>query len=212
MRVLVVGDTHGDMAWVANTVIPLAVRADCSRIMQLGDFGFAFTNDLGRARAELATLSALLMDAKVDLTFLPGNHEHYPMLRQLARLSTQCARISPEGHCEISRRVFYTGRTSAWRWAGVRCASLGGAVSIDKADRKPGFDWFPEEELSEEDAQRALRFGMVDVLFSHDGPANVPFDFLIDHEGSEIHRQRVGEVVKHTGRLDVIETADLLRQ
>lgn len=196
MRVLVVGDTHGDMAWLAHTVIPTAVQQNCSRIMQLGDFGFAFTWDLRAARSELATLGGLLGEAEVDLTFLPGNHEHHPTLARLAELSLQGGRVSAEGHVELARRVFYAGRVSTWHWAGVRCAAVCGATSIDKAERTPGFDWFPEEELTDVEVARALRFGTVDVLFSHDGPPCVPFNWLVDSRPSEIHRQRLGDVAR----------------
>lgn len=196
MRVLVVGDTHGDMAWVAKTVIPTAVQRQCSRIMQLGDFGFGFSGDLRAARAELATLSALLMEAGVDLTFLPGNHEHHPTLTRLAHMSLLGERVNDDGHPELAKRVFYTGRVSVWHWAGVRCAALGGATSLDKDIRTPGVDWFPEEQLSQADLERAWRFGRADVLFSHDGPPNVPFDFLIPNQESDIHRRLVGDTAR----------------
>jgi hypothetical protein len=196
MRVLVVGDTHGDMAWIARTVIPTAVAENCSRIMQLGDFGFAFTPDLRTARAELATLGALLVEANVDLTFLPGNHEHHPTLARLTEMSLVGQRVNADGHAELARRVHYAGRVSAWHWAGVRCAAVCGATSIDKDLRTPGSDWFPEEELSEAEVQRAIRLGEVDVLFSHDGPTNVPFNWLVDSQPSEIHRRRISGVAQ----------------
>lgn len=190
MRVLVVGDTHGDWGWVRDEVIPTAVNEQCPRIVQLGDFGFVHSGNVRSVRARLNQMSVTLADFDRDLTFVPGNHEHHPMLTHLAEINP----VGPEGHAEIAPRVHYTGRVSAWEWAGVRCAAVGGAVSIDRDIRTPGVDWFPEEELSPEEEMLAKGLDPVTVLFSHEAPRTHPFRFLVPDSRSERSRQRMTEI------------------
>lgn len=192
MRVLVVGDTHGDLGWVSRVVIPTARELRCDVIMQLGDFGFVWDTALATVERVLTPLCDLLATHQMPLHFLPGNHENHPMLEQLAASAPR----SPEGHAEIMPWIYYTGRVATWEWHGHRIAAVGGATSIDKDDRLPGVSWWPEEELTEAEAEHAKTLGPVDVLFTHDGPPDVPFTFLIPDARSEIHRQRIGDVAR----------------
>lgn len=187
-RLLVVGDTHGDLGWVRNDVIPRAVDLGCTKIVQVGDFGFVWP---GSWWHELARLSKMLDTAGIDLHFLPGNHEDHPTL---ARLDADADERSPEGHAALAARIFYTGRVSAWSWSGTRFAAVGGAPSIDRRLRTAGRDWWPEEVLSEEEHQRATRLGEVAVLFTHDAPSSLPVNGLIPDADSTANRQRLTDV------------------
>lgn len=199
MRILVVGDTHGDLPWVQTQVIPTATEYDCPTIMQLGDFGFVWDNDLAAVEDTLGRLSQVLAVAHRRLVFLPGNHENHPMLAELCRRRFQAP---PEMFWELAPSIFYTGRVASWVWTGHTVVALGGATSIDRPLRVPGHDWWPEEQLSAEEAQQAkrmarrldLRDGRVDVLFSHDGPTCVPLHNLVPDRDSELHRLRISDV------------------
>lgn len=48
--------------------------------------------------------------------------------------------------------------------------SLGGAPSIDFEDRTRGRDWWPEEMISRETAERVAAVGYADVMLTHDAP------------------------------------------
>lgn len=196
MRVLAVGDTHRDWTWLIKTVIPTARKQGCPRIIQVGDFGFVWSNNLRTAQTDLGALSGHLETACLTLTFLPGNHENHWMLSRLEAQARRDGRTGPEGHAELAPHVYYTGRYSAWEWAGVRIAAVGGATSIDRAERFLGEDWWPEEALTQAEARKARQLGPVDVLFSHDGPPGVPFTFLVPDLASQIHRQRVGTIAQ----------------
>lgn len=191
-NVLILGDTHGQFDWMEHVVIPYAATARCHTIMQVGDFGFVWDNDIDVVNATLDRLNALLAGVNVSLLFLPGNHENHPML---AHLASEAARTS-EGHYALRSHLFYTGRSAVWTWEGLRVAAVGGATSIDRHMRKPGVSWWPEEELSEEELQRALDFGPVDVLFTHDAPAGVPMKLIPDLV-SAMHRTNMS----HLGRM-----------
>ncbi len=60
---------------------------------------------------------------------------------------------------------------------------LGGAWSIDKDCRTPGFDWWPEEELSDQKLEEAFNLFQavaenIDVVVTHEAPsAVIPFMF-----------------------------------
>lgn len=185
--VLVVGDTHGNMSWLHDVVIPHAVRTGVSKILQVGDFGFVWD---GNAKRHLDKLNRILGRHDLDFHFLPGNHENYDMLEDLA---ASVEDRSPEGHIPFRERVFYTGKVSSWTWAGRRCAAVGGATSIDRRYRVPYRSWWPEEALSPEEAVAARALGKVDVLFAHDSPSQVPFVLLPDPD-STAHRQVMTDV------------------
>jgi predicted phosphodiesterase len=191
---LIVGDTHGNARWLYERVIPHAVRTGCKKIVQLGDFGFIFpTSNFPYA---LDKMSRVLDREDIDLHFLPGNHEDHD---KLERMLNYVKVRSPEGHYQIRKRLFYTGRMSAWSWEGKRFAAVGGAVSIDKEYRlrhkaRTGTTiWWPQEVLTQVEVQEASQLGLVDVLFTHDAPVQNPFKLKQDIE-SHIHRQKISSV------------------
>lgn len=189
MRVLVVGDTHGNLDWMCGVVLPHAQEAGADKIVQVGDFGFVWPGETERGLREL---SLALEEAEIDLHFLPGNHEDFD---QLELLTSRAEDFSSEGHVQLRPRVFYTGKVSAWEWAGVRCAAVGGATSIDRQWRVPGESWWPQEALTAEEAVAAKALGQVEVLFAHDAPVQNPFSLIPDPD-SLAHRQLITDVAR----------------
>lgn len=198
MKVAAVGDTHANMNWVVNLVIPYAKEQGCQKIMQLGDFGFIWR---GAQRDNgLRKLNKRLGLAGLDLHFLPGNHEDHGLLADYAK---RCP-VSPEGHVQIKPHIFYTGRVSSWEWAGRRLAAVGGAVSIDREwrqqhERATGNKiWWPQEVLTPEEVEQALVLGAQDVLFTHDAPTDFPMKGLKPDVESHIGRQTISSIVRAT--------------
>lgn len=192
MRVLVVGDLHGDLECVRNDVIPVALARKCDVIMQLGDFGFVWDNSLERSYRKLWSLSELLHAHGLTLHFLPGNHENHSVLRQLAAGVPHSA----EGHAELAPHIYYTGRMARWEWNGTRIAAVGGAASIDRKFREIGVSWWPEEMLTDAEVQDASRLGAVDVLFTHDAPTCLPFTYLVEDEQSARSRESMDTIAR----------------
>ena len=48
--------------------------------------------------------------------------------------------------------------------------SLGGAPSVDLADRSHGNDWWPEEMITDDDVAGVVEGGYADVMLAHDAP------------------------------------------
>lgn len=170
-RVLVVGDTHGAVIWMRRTVIPYAVAHGCSRIVQVGDFGFILENDPVAVQRELTRLHMALSRAGVTLHFLPGRYENHPML---AKLAEPAKRTQTEGHHVLKPSILYTGRLSSWSWHGLRFAAVGAAASADREGRILGVNLWEEEVLTREEIATAETLGTVDILFTHDAPAEMP--------------------------------------
>lgn len=198
MKVAAVGDTHANMSWVVNLVIPHAKEQGCQKIMQLGDFGFIWR---GAQRDNgLRKLNKRLGLAGLDLHFLPGNHEDHGLLADYAK---RCP-VSPEGHVQIKPHIFYTGRVSQWEWAGRRIGAVGGAVSIDKDwrlnhERVTGDKvWWAQETLNAEETEQAHMLGALDVLFTHDAPNEFPETWLKPDMESQINRQRMSSIGRAT--------------
>lgn len=186
-KVLVVGDAGGDLEWLTYNVIPYAKATGCHAIMQLGDFGLIWHQE--SANRNLDELHEQLDAAGLTLAFLPGNHEHHPLLE---RLASEAPRNS-DGHAVLRPTIAYTGRISAWTWDGVRMAAIGGAPSIDRYGRIPGKSWWPEEMLTPKEVEAASQLGPVDIVFSHDAPAGVPMNLIFDLD-STAHRQYISQI------------------
>lgn len=186
-KILVVGDTGGDLKWLADQVIPYAKATGCVMIMQCGDFGFVW--DEVTAHRDLDEIHQRLDAAGLTLTFLPGNHENHPLLEWLAAAADR----NEDGHALLRPTIRYTGRVSAWTWEGVRMAAVGCAPSIDRDRRVTGTSWWPEEMLRPDEAEAAAQLGPVDILFSHDAPTGVPMR-LVPDLASTVHRTYMTQI------------------
>ena len=138
---------------------------------------------------------AALAGAGAELSFVDGNHEDFT---QLARL-----RPGPDGRAQVTERIFHLARGHRWRWHGRDWLALGGAVSLDRAGRTSGADWWPEEEITPRQAGSVIEAGPADVMVTHDCPAGIehavppppPGWSGADLRRSDAHRALLREVV-----------------
>jgi len=143
---LLVGDIHGNFDYVTN----LHEEYSDSTIIQIGDFGIGFGNDVPNQ-----------FDKYNRLYWIAGNHDD----------RNQCVRHSGYlGHYgwfqwyplvdhPKSFKVFY----------------ISGAWSIDRAVRTPGIDWWHYEELSRDEmvaCQEMYNEVKPDIVISHDSPSS----------------------------------------
>lgn len=155
-KVLVLGDMHGNLFSWGRTVIPAIRRHRPDVIVQVGDFGFGWDENY------LEALDCILDDASApDVVWLDGNHEGFDALEEIGAFGAESA-------TRTSERTWYLPRGYTWEWQGRHCMSMGGAYSVDKPYRTPHVDWWPQEEITDADVQRAQDAGHVDVLFAHD--------------------------------------------
>lgn len=187
-KVVLAGDWHGNTRWAWNVVAAAAEALKDEpekHIIQLGDFGYWPRDPAGMHFLE--ELQAAAEDADLWVRFIDGNHEDHPML-------PACGGSLPV--LGPASRISYVPRGTRWRWHDRMWLALGGAVSIDRTERKEGVSWFPEEAITQEQARAAMAGGLADVMLTHDCPANVelylpqlPKAWLGQQRPAQEHRQ-----------------------
>lgn len=190
-RVMVAGDWHGNARWaeqVIRTAGDLLRDEETPLIVHCGDFGIwpgkagsAYTDAVERACKQYG----------VRIWFVDGNHEDF----------TRVARFDP-GRL-ASRRITHLPRGYRWEWHGRTWLALGGAASVDRALRIEGESWWPQEEVTGQQAADAAAAGPADVMVTHDCPSGVVHSFPPpprfwdprDLARSDRHRERLQLVV-----------------
>jgi hypothetical protein len=179
--VVLAGDWHGNWKWATHAVeraheMLSEVGESRKIIIQLGDFGFRIPVRTGPESEEnlsaLHSISLLLEDAGMELWWIDGNHEDWLGIRRLIAEAGTAPQLPYPVALPLPGMpaIRYLPRGTRWKWAGRRWLAVGGAVSVDKLLRTPGVDWHPDEEVTEEEAERIIATGPADVLLSHDVP------------------------------------------
>lgn len=164
MKILLVGDSHGDLSYI-EMCLDRAKAFGCEKLFQLGDFGY-FEHFAG-GPGYLNGVSLGSVESGIPVYFLDGNHENHPLLWETYQEEDD------EGFRKVRENLHYAPRGHSWIWDGIRFLSVGGAWSIDQAQRTPGKSWWPEENIRHEDVNNAIASGDCDVLLSHDVLAGV---------------------------------------
>jgi predicted phosphodiesterase len=172
-RLLIAGDTHGNLDWM-RTLSKLAARHGCDGVIQLGDFGFWPDQQELRVNDRLVIndrwLDALAGTAefhKVWWRVIDGNHDAHPLARAAFPAAENGVRPIRDGVLD------WADRGAVWEWCGVRFGALGGAVSIDQEWRTEGLSWWATEEITDSEVDRLIELAGpsgVDVLLTHDAP------------------------------------------
>lgn len=191
-RIMFAGDTHGDTMHV-TFLIDHAVKTGADAVFVLGDFGIWNHADQGKF---IESVNKRADRAGVRVYFLPGNHDNYDVLAEWEQGNER----DGDGFVRVLPNLHYSPRGHRWTWGGVRFMSLGGAYSVDKdwrteedeklrrsarVRREMGMSlnarqryieetghylWWPQEEITDDELEFALRPGEVDVLLTHDKP------------------------------------------
>lgn len=170
-RLLLAGDTHGDLAHVLY-LMATATMTSSTAIFILGDFGYWEHQPSGVDF--LDALSRYARSLRLTVYFLDGNHDKTSLL-----MEDYGDERDDEGFVIVRDNVLYAPRGHRWTWHGTTFIALGGAYSVDKADRlkvemkrflDPGTLWFPEEQMTDEDMAAILKAdpSPVDVMLAHD--------------------------------------------
>lgn len=191
MKVLLVGDTHGNDRFFAAACRE-AKEMECEGLIQLGDFGY--WEHYPQGKGFLKWVARQLKENDLWCWWLDGNHENHPLLWSTYGYDvTQMSKIRP--------RLYYMPRGYRFELDGVTCMAVGGAYSVDKPGRTIGKSWWPEELLRMEDVEAACVGGPVDMMFTHDCPygVNIPVleSFPKDQfPESRMNRQMLASIVK----------------
>jgi predicted phosphodiesterase len=162
--IALLGDIHGVDRSLEGAVSQ-ASAAGASVVVQVGDFG-VYPGYLER-------LAGVAERSPIPIYFIDGNHEDFRMVAEWwARLEAAHESV----HHVVRDRLMYVRRGSVLEMDGRRIAFLGGAGSIDYLSRRPGVDWFAEEQIREMDLARLSRQAAgkaVDLLVTHAPPRRV---------------------------------------
>lgn len=206
MKVMFVGDTHGNTLWWEKTVAKTVVEHQVDLVIQLGDFGWWEK----RYPNKLSPFLTAVENTAVPVWFLDGNHENHPKLnRAVNRFRRQHNITDLRAKVPLTDNVSFLPRGARFSIGETTFLAIGGAASIDRAFRTPGKDWFLEETLNDEEIQLAASSGPVDVVLSHDTIAGyvipglaprsqLPRAWLNELETCEAHRQKLLEAVTPT--------------
>lgn len=175
--VLVVGDIHGSRSHLLDAITQ-ADDFDAQAIVQVGDFWLA-DRHWSQFSAQQADYMAAVCESPLPVVVIDGNHEVWPALGRYAMTPAASEARRARRPLHLGGSLWWAWRGSVWRWGGCAFGALGGAVSPDR--RKTSvrrYRWL-EEEITHEDFDRLLdnadaEFdGRLDVLFTHDAPAQV---------------------------------------
>jgi len=192
-KILILGDTHGDVKWSVS-MVARARRQNCSKIIQVGDFGLWDHHEDGVRF--LDTLNEACRKHGVKFYWVDGNHENHDRLSWYVENNPRTF----NGFVYIRSHILYIPRGLRWNWNDKWFMGVGGAVSVDKEwrlshERKPRTLWWPGEQLTDEQVAGLPDDKRVDYLFTHDCPTNAPFRYRLKPDVySQIHRQRMNVV------------------
>lgn len=189
-RVAVIGDWHGHTAWATGVVEQIG-QAGIGLGLHTGDFGF-WPGPQGKRYLDLVERACVKHDVMLWVT--PGNHDDYSQINS--------GKTDDWGRRIFRPHIVALPRGHRWGWWGWTWVSLGGAVSIDRVERIPGKSFWPEEEITEAEADAVAAAGRADVMVTHDCPSSVvhsfgetPMRWAADIVRTEKHRDRLQRVV-----------------
>ncbi|WP_028644595.1 metallophosphoesterase [Nocardioides sp. URHA0020] len=162
----VIGDWHGDRSW-ANARLQSLGERGVSVALHAGDFGI-WPGPSGKAFLQSVEKVCARYDIAVLVT--PGNHEHWSRINQLWENPKNREADGERRPLYLTEHVAVLPRGYRWSMHGRSFVSLGGAPSVDFLSRRQGKDWWPEEQMTQEDVDRTIAGGYADVMITHDAP------------------------------------------
>ena len=178
--VIVCGDLHGE--W--GSINKLINKRKPSIILQCGDYGWwpkmhniygiSVTGGFGKW-SQYGIKNVYQNQTSAKIYWCDGNHEDHWSLREEFN--------SINGPAEIQKDVLYMKRGSVLTLPdGRNVLFVGGAYSIDKQWRKIGWDWFPEETITQKDIEN-LPEVRIDIVISHTCPLEFQDELMTSDDG-----------------------------
>lgn len=175
--VLVVGDIHASKTHLTNA-IARAVELGADAVVQVGDFWLTdrHWSHFNRRQGEFM---AAACESPLPIVVIDGNHEAWPALGRYALSPAAREASKARRPLHLGGSLWWAWRGSVWRWNGCALGALGGAVSPDRRFPQVRHYRWSEEEITQEDSDRLMSNadaefdGRLDVLFTHDAPAQV---------------------------------------
>lgn len=157
-RVAVLGDLHGNFRWL--DIVARSIRAlapDVTTVLQLGDWAM-----------DPDTTDEALDGTGIERIYVTmGNHDRWDQ-------ATPLFNAHPGAAIRVSDITWLLPRPARLRIGGRDVLSLGGAVSVDRAWRQEGVNYWKEEEITSEHVKAAIAGGPADLMLTHEPPAGTP--------------------------------------
>lgn len=162
MKVGLQGDIHGEPADVEEPMRQCKLHG-AELLIILGDYAYGWPGKLNEAGDCGVTeeISLMAEEFNLDVWFIDGNHENFDQL-------TEVGAYEATEPVEVAPRVWYIPRGTLLTLGNSEVLFIGGAYSVDKPHRSPHVSWWPQEEITTAQANRALDHEHVDVVLSHD--------------------------------------------
>ena len=169
VRVLVTGDTHGNIWGRFSSVNPdLKGLTKNDIVIIAGDFGVIWANEKNVDDVDYENRQLnYLNDRGYTILVVGGNHENWPRLLSLPKVKKFGVELG-----KIRDNVFFIPNGTIMTLGGKRYFFFGGALSIDKHMRLPDISWWKEEIPSNEVMQQGIDNldkvkNKVDVIVTH---------------------------------------------
>ena len=164
-RIVVAGDIHGRPDILYEILLSLSPG---DTLIIVGDFGKGFFWEYCDEEKYLDYISSM----EITIIFVDGNHENFMDLNSLPVVKWCGARVHMLRH-----NIIHVLRGEVLEIEGVKIFMFGGGYSIDRARRREGIDWWPEEMISDTDIENAEHnlnkcARVVDYCITHSAPIN----------------------------------------
>ena len=159
-------------------------------VVILGDFGWVWYPFGTNAQQEYYL--DWFAQKPYTLAVIPGNHDNYDLIETLPTTRRWGASVYA-----LERQkgtIYFLRRGEAYRIGSRRILAIGGALSVDKAERTPHESWWPRELLSEEEKIRTMKnikrhAGRFDYILTHTAPVSVIDRLSRKHDIDEAKRR-----------------------
>lgn len=196
MKIYITGDIHGRPD-ILYEVLKLLKPDDM--LIVVGDMGVGFFE---RYCSEQKFYD-YINEMQITILFVDGNHEMFPELLSLPEEEWNGGKVHRIReniiHC-IRGEVYELEDISGCGNGKIRLFTFGGGYSLDRERRTEGFDWFPEENITEEDRVNAEKnLARVDYKV----------DYCISHTAPIETVERLGVMYRGEIKTNVLEEFEL---
>lgn len=165
--VFVTGDTHSPTAFAKlnlNDTYPNLTKDDY--LIVAGDFELLWLDGSQKWIEKVNMLPYTTL-------FIDGNYDNYDTLSSLPLVKKFGGTVG-----QLSDSIYWLRRGEIYNINGDNYLTIGGATSLNKSERKLGVNWWPQEELSEDERMCILRNAStsskkIDFIISHTCPTSI---------------------------------------
>ena len=169
MRIGLLGDTHGNHAWIKFAARQFE-ELGITTVIQVGDLGVSANV---REAHRWDRTNKYLRLRGITMLVAPGNHDDYDYIDRMTPRE--------DGWLQYRSQILLAPRGLRTEMGGRSFVWLGGAGSVDRTLREQWRRegngqryWWPQEAVTDQDVANTVAGGHADVMVAHDAPFGVP--------------------------------------